>query len=328
MGDVARVFHVENDNIKLRICELGASLLSCKVRVGDGFVEVLRGEPDPASRTQTLPYYNAIIGRCANRIANSCYEYNGQVIHLEPNEGNNHLHGASAGLHRASWQGERLGEDTLVLRYSSPSGASGYPGNLSVAVRYRLLECRIEITMLAEVDEPSPVNLTHHNYFNLSPEAETVLEHKLQINASSFTPVDSAQIPTGEIQSLDRHPMDLRQRRLLKDVLEALPAGLDDNFVLNRQEDQPAAVLQSPDKTLSLKLFTDLPGLQVYTCNQEEALSDGTVLPKHFAVCLEPQYFPDAVNHANFDSPLLQPGEQYKHFIRYDFSTGEDVCST
>lgn len=326
MSVQTRIFQLENETIKLTLCEHGASLLSLKVRAGDRFREVLKGESVSGNRARNPHYYNAIIGRCANRIANARYLNGGQEIRLEANEGDHHLHGASSGLHRALWQGEFCGDNSVVFRYTSPAGTAGYPGNLNLLVCYKLLENNVEITLQAETDEISPVNLTHHNYFNLSPDVPDVLDHRLQINASRYTPVNPELIPTGEIASLDNHPLDLRQSRFIRDVLEDCPAGLDDNFVLDYQQ-QPAAILQCPDQELTLNLFTDLPGLQVYSCNQEERLFDGSVLPKHFAICLEPQFFPDAVNHENFDSPLLKPGEKYEHVIRYEFLAREDLCS-
>lgn len=324
MSHQPRVFQLENENVELLLSESGASLLSCRVRAEGSFQEVLRGERDPELRAKSLPYYNAIIGRSANRIGKSRYEYKGQVIRLEPNEGQNHLHGASSGLHLVNWMGEKADENSVDFSYISPSGTAGYPGNLSLKVSYILLDKGLEIKMTASSDEVTPVNLTHHNYFNLCPEASTILEQKLRVNASHYTPTDRELIPTGEIASLDGHALDLRRPRTLADILSGLPEGLDHNYVLDSKD--PAAILERQDGSLALSLYTDLPGLQIYSCNQAERLADGQILPVHFALCLEPQFFPDAVNHKNFPSPLLKPGEVYQHFIRYQFHTTEDLC--
>lgn len=316
----AQMFQLKNNMVTLSLSELGASLLSCQLRTADGFREVLRGESDPAARLNNPPYYNAIIGRVANRVGHARYVSGGQTVLLEANEGPHHLHGASSGLHRVIWQGEHVSDGEVLFRYCSPAGTAGYPGNLKLEVRYKLLADGVEIVLEADTDAVTPVSLTHHNYFNLCPDADTVLDHRLQVNAEAYTPSDEALIPTGEIASVRGSALDLRRSRTLADILSRLPAGLDHNYVLNTNSEDAAALLMSPDGSLSLSLFTDLPGLQIYSCNQSELLADGRSLPKHFALCLEPQFFPDAVNHTHFQNTLLEPDEHYRHFIRYAFA--------
>jgi aldose 1-epimerase len=260
----------------------------------------------------------AIVGRVANRIANARFTLDGVEYRLIANHGSNHLHGLFG---KSAWQARPLPlteEATAVeLTYFSKAGESGFPGNLTARVVYTLTgknELRLEFT--ATTDQATPVNLTSHAYFNLAG-GGTVLDHLLWLAASHYTPVDDGMIPTGEIVPVRGTPFDFTQPTRIGARIEQLkprPGGYDHNVVLDGGGGklQLAARVRDPVSGRSLEVHTTEPGLQVFTANHLQ----------HAGLCLEAQHFPDSVNHPQFPSTILRPGDAFQSTTIFRFGAG------
>lgn len=267
------------------------------------------------------PYFGALVGRYANRIAGGRFVLDGEAVQLAVNEGANQLHGGPRGFDRFVWDGAIDG-DTLVLRRVSPAGEQGFPGTLSVEVRYRLDdETSLSMVCTARTDAPTVVNLTQHSYFNLAGQGD-VLDHQLLIAARGFTPIDAQSIPLGTVVPVSGTVFDFTAARRIGERIDTDDAqlrcgrGYDHNFVLDGGP--LAARVLEPRSGRVLELSTDQPGLQFYSGN----FLDGSLgFAYRAGLCLEPQRFPNAPNVAAFPSAVLRPGETYQHTSRYRFLT-------
>jgi len=276
------------------------------------------------------PYFGAIAGRFANRIAHSRFLLDGRTHQLETNEAGRHsLHGGIRGFGTRPWQLEGADVQAVRLRLVSPDGDGGYPGRLDTTCTYRLLEPAIlRLEILATSDAPTLVNLAHHSYFNLAlgpePTVPSVLDHLLSVNAAFYTPVDAELIPTGEIRSVAGTPYDFRMARPLRN---AANVAYDVNFVLADIPDPIsglalAARLRAPSGGLGLAVHTSEPGLQVYDGAKLAipcAGLGGAQYGSHAGLCLEPQRFPDSPNRRHFTAARLAPGETYRQTTEYRF---------
>jgi aldose 1-epimerase len=282
-------------------------------------------------------YFGALIGRYGNRIANARFTLDGVAHLLDINNGANHLHGGTQGFHRVLWQAETFATPLsagLILSHTSPDGDMGYPGNLEVTVIYELRsDNELRIAFHAITDQATPVNLTNHAYFNLAGEGD-ILGHEIMIAADGYTPIDSAQIPLGELSPVAGTPFDFRTARAIGARIgednQQLRNGLgyDHNWVLNKSAPRAlelAARLRDPGSGRVLEVWTQEPGLQFYSGN----FLDGRLSGKgrsyacRSGICLEPQHFPDSPNQPSFPSTILRPGEEYSTVMGYRFTTGQ-----
>lgn len=278
--------------------------------------------------------YGALIGRYGNRIANGQFQLDGQSYQLPQNNNGHCLHGGPKGYHAVTWDARQLDGQSVELTYLSPDGEAGFPGNLKVKVIYRLTDDNaIDIQYEATTDKPTIVNLTNHSYFNLSGvPGSTITDHKIQINADTYVPVDETLIPTGKIETVEGTPMDLRQLVTVGDHIDddfaqlRYGGGYDHNWVLNTKGDlnTPAAKVVSEKSGIVMEVFTNEPGLQFYAGNSMSEAGDkgklGVVYPRRGALCLETQHYPDSPNQKSFPSVVLQPGETYQSRCIYKFS--------
>lgn len=272
-------------------------------------------------------YLGATVGRCANRIAGAQLELNGKLWHLTANEGTNQLHSGFCGLHQKDWSYEQTAENTVTLRTVSPHEEDGFPGTLEVAVTYTLSGGALSIGYEAVADRDTVVNLTNHAYFNLAGhDGGAVTDHVLTVYADHYTPCGAGTIPTGEVRSVVGTALDLRSGAALGERLSAAELaeyhGYDHNFVLNGA---CAARLFCPRSGIAMTVETTLPGLQVYTAGflTVRQGKGGCVYDRRHGVCLETQFWPDAVHHADFPSPVLRAGEVYRHKTVYRFTKKE-----
>lgn len=284
---------------------------------------------------QRHPYFGAIVGRYAGRIANGRCSIDGSEIILTTNNGGNHLHGGVEGFDRALWSAGFAEEAArLTLSYVSPDGDEGYPGTLSVEVTYTLTEDALEIEYTATTDEPTIVNLTQHSYFNLSGQADAdVLGHELRIRGDAILELDPDSIPTGALLPVAGTPFDFRESKRLGQDIDAADAqlelarGYDHNWVLSQASGEPAVVLSEPVSGRRLEVYTTQPGIQVYTANYLDGSIEGKrgqVYRKHAGIALETQHFPDSPNHPNFPSAVLRPGETFKSRTVYRFQAPDN----
>lgn len=280
-------------------------------------------------------FFGAVIGRYANRIAGASFSQNGKVYRLPPNEPSGAtLHGGN-GFDRKLWTVAECrdgDQPSLCLRYHSADGEEGFPGALDAEVTYTLTsDCALEICYRARADQDTPINLTNHSYFNLSGDpSKLILSHRLEINGAYYTPTIPEGIPTGEICPVAGTPLDFTSMKPIgQDIASNAPQivqskGYDHNFVLNPGEGiRHAAKVYDPQSGRSMEVFTDKPGMQLYTANYLDGTDvgkGGVHLDQYSALCLETQYFPDSVHHSNFPSPFYRAGEQYRFTTRYRFS--------
>jgi aldose 1-epimerase len=317
-----------------------------------GFDELAPYE-DPAKN----PFFGATIGRVAFRITEGKFTLDGRAYQLTLNIPPHHLHGGTRGLSRVVWKAEPLhaADPAVRLSYASPDGDQGYPGNLQVAVVYTLTaasELKIEYT--ATTDRPTPVNLTHHGYFNLAGAGSgTVLGHVLQLAAERYTPLDDKRIPTGEVATVEGTPLDFRRPTPIGARLGASPEvanGYDLSYPLTERGQEPfpeehvpvgqgsgpekvpdtlsrslrhAATLSEPTSGRVMEVWTTQPAIVLYTGNYLDGRvrgKRGSVYGKHAGVCLETAHLPDSVNQPKFPSIILRPGQTYRHTCVYRFS--------
>ena len=308
------------------ILPYGATLQSLWVPGRDGrLYDVVLGYESEEEYRLHDGYLGAVVGRCANRIAGAAFSLDGTDYPLAANEGDNQLHGGPHGLHQKVWAWQQTAENAVTLSTVSPDGEGGWPGTLQVAVTYMLDGGALTIGYEAVSDRDTLCNLTNHAYFNLAGQGSgTIADHTLAVNASHYTPCGAGTIPTGEIRTVDGTALDLRQGAALDDRLGAAElaeySGYDHNFVLDNGG--AAAVLYCGESGIEMTVDTTLPGLQIYTAGflTERQGKVGAVYNKNHGVCLETQFWPDAVHHENFPSPVLRAGEVYRHRTVYRFT--------
>ena len=272
-------------------------------------------------------YLGAVVGRVANRIGGARFSLNGIEYLLAANNGPNHLHGGIKGFDKFVWDAEETSEGLRFSR-TSPDGEEGYPGTLEVAVTV-LFNDRNELSVHYEAssDADTAVNLTNHSYFSLDG-SDSVLGHALKVYADAFTENDENTLPTGKIINVKGTPFDFTEPKEIgcdigrDDGQLRICGGYDHNFILRSGPVMhPAAELYAPESGIGLAVSTTKPGMQVYTANFLEGAygKGGRICGRRSAVCLETQYFPDALNHSEFPSPILRKGEKYDHTTVYRF---------
>jgi aldose 1-epimerase len=307
----------------------GATLVSLEVPDRTGKAgDIVLGYEALEGYLKNSPYFGSIVGRYGNRISKGKFVLDGVTYKLAANNGENHLHGGIKGFDKVVWKAEPLREPgSVAVRfiYLSRDGEEGYPGNLAVAVVYSLSnDNELKISYEATTDKATPVNLTHHSYFNLAGEGD-VTGHELMINADAYTPVDSALIPTGEIRPVKDTPFDFTSPHTVGERIAMVEGGYDHNFVLRSGGETPslAARVVDPKSGRTMEIRTTEPGLQFYSGN----FLDGTIRGKcgrvysmYSGLCLETQHFPDSPNKPDFPSTILRPGQIYKTLTIHKFS--------
>ncbi|MEB2783031.1 aldose epimerase family protein [Algoriphagus persicinus] len=330
-------YEIKNaSGMKMKVTNFGARVTNLWVPDKDGnLVDVVLGfETLDGYLESSEKYFGAAIGRYGNRIADGKFTLDGEEYTLPTNNNGQTLHGGPGGLDYVIWNVEKSGENGLIFNYTSPDGEEGFPGELKIKMIYTLTdENEFKITYEAETDKATPVNLTHHSFFNLNGAGNgTVLNHMLQLNASEYTPVNDVLIPTGEIVSVKETPFDFTEPTTIgariDEVNEQLKfgGGYDHNWVLDKagRSLTQAAVISSPQTGIEMEVWTTEPAIQFYSGN----FLDGTITGKgdkvyelRSAFCLETQHYPDSPNQPNFPSTVLKPGEKYEQTCIYKFGT-------
>jgi aldose 1-epimerase len=300
------------------------------------FADVALGFDTLAPYLKDSPYFGALIGRYGNRIGKGRFTLDGKRYQLALNDGGNHLHGGAPGFDKVLWRAAVEG-GKLVLRYRSLDGEQGYPGNLDATVTYCLTEDNeIVVRFHATSDQPTPVNLTQHSYFNLRGtglDDGDILQHEIVIEADRFVPIDARSIPLGPLVPVTGTPFDFRQPRPIGERIGQPDkqlrhgSGYDHCWMLNRGAGNPAlqrAVhVREPDTGRVLELYTQEPGVQFYSGN----FLDGSLTGKggrsyacRSGFCIEPQHFPDSPNRSAYPDTILRPGATYATESRFKFS--------
>lgn len=268
-----------------------------------------------------------MIGRFGNRIAKGEFSLDGVNYNLEINHPPNHLHGGFKGFDRKIWKAKVFEEENNVgveLTYLSVDGEGGYPGNLKVKVIYSLTNNNeFIIEYFAETDKATPINLTHHSYFNLSDEP-TILNHQLQLNCEEINEVNSELIPTGKMLSVENTPFDFRKIKEINKDFQQLENGYDNNYSLNNEAGEFIKAGELYDRSTGrlMEIFTTEVGIQLYTGKFIPVLTvdDKEKFGAFSGVALETQHYPDSPNHPNFPNTILRPEEKYHQKTVYKFS--------
>ena len=311
-GTPVRRWTLERASTRVRVLTYGAVVQSVAVPGRDGTrAEVALGLPDvKAYETHTGPYYGAVVGRYANRIAGGSFVLDGRTHRVTRNEGRNTLHGGGRGFDKRVWGAEEV-PDGVRLSLVAEDGEEGFPGRLEVSVTYTLDgDGALRIAYRATTDAPTVVNLTNHTYWNLAgADSGSALGHELRLAAGHVTPGDEESIPTGEFLPVAGTRFDFREPK-------PVGPGYDVNYALDEAGGQPAAELYDPGSGRLLTVRTTEPGLQLYTADH----FDGDPFVPCAGIALETQHFPDAPNRPGFPSTVLRPGEEFASTTVYGFS--------
>lgn len=321
-----RVITLKNSHgTTAEILNFGARLKSLFIPSKLGLQNVVLGYRSPSDYL-TDPYYTgATTGRYANRIRNACFGWFDEKVSLDANEGRHHLHGGTRGFDRQFWQVKKATEQSVTLGYHSPDRDQGYAGAIDVSVTYELNDDNsLTILHTAHASKPTLIGLSNHSYFNLHQGHGHAHDQKLQVLADTFLPVTSDKIPTGEIKHVEGTAFDFRASRALSELTPACAdqptalAGFDHTLVKRSTGNKPslAAELRSDISGIGMKLFTSYPGVHLYGGQHLRR-----PFSSHAGICLEPQYFPDAPNHAHFATPSAGADQIYEEVIRLVFHT-------
>ncbi len=324
--DVLQITLTGPDGVEMRVLTWGAVIRDLIVPLADGSQRVVLGLNSVEDYIAHSPYFGAIVGRCANRIGGARFTLNGEMYRLDANEGANQLHGGTMGFGTRLWSVIAQSSSSVTLSLVSEDGDMGYPGRLVATCTYTLLpSATVRIELQATCDQPTPVNLTTHGYFNLDGSAD-ILSHHLMIAGDYITPTRSDLIPTGEIKRVGGTNYDFTSLRPIG-AAEFMHEHIlyDTNYVLRGPYGvlRQAATLKSLRNGLTMELWTTEPGVQFYAghlLNVPVSGLDGAHYGRHAGLCLEPQRFPDSPNNAHFPRSVLEPGQISQQVSELRFS--------
>lgn len=334
--DSTALYVITNHNgMEACFTNFGARLVSLCVPGADGKLrDVVLGFGDIKTYTSNSTSFGALVGPYANRIARGHFSLDGVDYNLEINNGVNCIHSGSRGWRHSCFKFISQSENSLTFGITKPAGQFGLPGDVNLSVTYTLTDDnKFDIVYEASTTAPTVLSITNHTFFNLSGDYQkTVLEDVLSVDADRITPVDETMIPTGEYLPVEGTPFDFRTPKLIgadinaNDVQLALADGYDHNFVLNHPGDDSvvAASFYCPASGIRMDVYTDQPGIQVFTANAPNptaVFKDGKLQTARAALCLETQHFPDSPNHPQFPTTVLRPGEKFFSHTAYGFTT-------
>lgn len=339
-GKEVTKYILENKNgLKLVLSDLGADILSIYVPDRDGVLEdISLGFDDVAGYETNKPAFGAVIGRFANRIAGAKFTLNGKTYELDDNDKTNCLHGGFTRYEHKIYKTEcnsEDGSDKVSFSRISPDMEQGFPGELSLTVTYTLNDANeVRIEYRATSDSDTIINLTNHNYFNIGKGGHKCLDvrkQQMKLFADEYTPVNEILIPTGEMRSVEGTALDFREMQVIGERIgedtpdEKTVSGYDHNFVLRNQTGTigHAATYQDTKVGRRMEVFTDCPGIQVYSAATLAPTQgkDGMMYGPFAGICFETQNYPNAVNQEGFPSAVLKAGEEYKRTTVFRFST-------
>ncbi len=321
--------------MSVTIMDWGATIISMKVPVaGEGKREVLLGVKDPEMWSSQTCYFNATIGRFANRIAGSEFEIDGRKYTF--NSGAQHcLHGGVDGFDKRRFTLTSQSDSSLTYTLHSPDGDMGFPGNFDLTVVYTLNEeNELHIDYVGKCDQKCYACITNHAYFNLNGHNSSVLNHTVKMDVEEFLPLDDTSIPTGEVRKVAGGAFDFREEKTLgrdfrKDPQMTAALGYDHPFLIKGDIKKAFIKVSSDDRKLSMEVFSDYPAFQMYTGNyvnqgdsRIEARDDGQIYKDQSAVCIEPEYYPDCPHLPQFAevNPMVTPEKPLVKSIIYRFS--------
>lgn len=330
---IVRLYTISDSEMSVQLTNFGARIVSIMAPDRQGKIQdvVLGYHYFAQYLSHPKGYLGATVGRYANRIAGGEFTLNGVTYHVPTNNNGNALHGGTLGFSSKVWKAHIRGKQSVEFTLLSPDGDMGFPGDLTVHVRYTLEVNKLRIDYEATTTKPTVINLTNHSYFNLAGEGSgPILDQDLRINSSAFTPIDSKLIPTGDIHSVANTPFDFRkltpigERIQTNDQQLQYAGGYDQNFVLEGAEGnlKEAAFAVDPQSGRTLTVLTTQPGLQFYSGNSLDGSVtgySGKPYNKYAGFCLETQHFPDSPNHPAFPETILRPGQKMRSTTVFTF---------
>ena len=332
-GKKVKLFTLSNKNgITVQLTNYGAYLVSILTPDKDGtYADVLMGYNSMDGFLRDNAFMGCLVGPVANRITKGKFNLDGKEYTLFTGKGKSHLHSTPDGFHKEVFDAQQI-NNKVIMTLKVPDMKTGFPGNKIVTAIYELLPndvLRLTFTLIS--DKKTLCNMTNHAYFNLTgDESKSILDHKLMVNSGSITLLNQEQNPTGEIKSVENTPFDFRELTLIGKRIDEddeqlhFGKGYDENFILskNKGEFGLAVHLSETKSKRFLKIYTNQPAIQVYTSNYQNSSAVGKSGKFHKLRCsiaLEPQKFPDAPNHPDFPSIIIEPGEVYEHISEYVF---------
>lgn len=332
-GTSVEIYTLKSAAVVMQVMTYGARVVTVETKDRNGgTANIALGHPNLEDyRKPREPYFGAVPGRYANRIAHGRFTLDGNTYQIPLNNGPNALHGGPDGFASRNWTGKEI-PSGVEFSLVSPDGDQGFPGTLTAHVRYTLRDNRVAIQYSATTDKPTVINLTNHTYFNLTGDGSgTILGEEIRIDADRFTPVDATMIPTGELAPVAGTPFDFTSPHAIGERINANDSqlkdamGYDHNFVLRGAMGQlhPVAEVYDPASGRVLKVETTEPGVQFYSGNHLDGTFTsraGTKYEMRTGFCLETQHYPDSPNHANFPSTVLRPGETFQSETTWTFT--------
>ena len=334
-GKEVSLFILTNNNgLEMSVTNYGAKIVSLHVPDRNGtLIDVVLGHDTIDEYLSSKePYFGAVCGRVANRIANGRFTLDGKEYRLAVNNGPNHLHGGLKAFNAVVWDAQQPDEQTIELTYVSPDGEEGYPGTLTTRITYKLTDDNaVETYYEAQTDQATILNLTNHSYFNLSGAGDPYIgDHQLVINADAYLPTDETAIPCGDAEPVEGTPLDFRTPHAIGERIEndfqqlIFGKGYDHTFILNRNDGGLSfcAKAVSPKTGIAMDVLTTEPGVQLYTGNYmtgEFTAKNGHRYPMRAAFCLETQHFPDSINRPQYPTVILRTGETFQSQTNFKF---------
>ena len=338
-GKQVSLYTMHNGDVTMQVTNYGARVVALWTPDRKGnFEDITLGYDhiDKYLDNQGERYLGAVVGRCANRIADGRFSLNDSVYQLVRNDGTNTLHGGALGTDRVVWDVLSANDSAMVMHVVLPDGQDGFPGNLDITMTYTLTKKNeFRIDYKATTDKPTLCNLSNHTFFNLKGEGNDVLGQMLEINGNWILPVDEHLIPAGTFMSVNNTPFDFKEPHAIGERIDAdhiqlrMGHGYDHSWIINGYKEgqmMKAATLFDPDSRRELEVYTDQLGLQFYSGNFFDGKAQGKWGPHVYrgAIALEAQNFPDAINQDNLViKPVLNPGEEYTQTCIYKFSVGK-----
>ena len=336
-GEEAFLYTLTNEyGMTIKVTNYGATLCSLCLQDKDFIVrDVVLGYNDVSGYDKkTGTYFGATVGRNANRIANASFSLDGKAYQLEKNNGNHNLHSGTDGFSYRLWEEKKITDDSVTFLLHSPDGDQGYPNAVDVELTYVLNDNRVSVVYSANAERKVLLNMTNHSYFNLDGHQRgTILDHQMWIDSDAFVESDKELIPTGRIIDVENTPMDFRNRKKIGsnffDDYEQLNNGngYDHCWVLNNNHYlEKVALIHSENSGITMEVFTDMPGIQIYTGNfiDNEAGKEGVIYQKNQGVCFETQYFPNAINVPEFEIATVDDNMSYFSVTMFKFEINHE----
>ncbi len=321
-GEHTSLYTIRQGRLTASVTDYGANLVALTV---DG-VDILLGFADASGYTDSTCYIGAVVGRNANRIQGASFLLNGKTVSLNPNEKTNNLHSGPDCWHLRVWKVDSLTENAISLSIDSPHGDQGFPGNAHITVTYCLEDNGLHVIYDGICDQDTVFNPTQHAYFNLAghDRPEKAMDQVLTLPTAHFTPADAESIPTGEVRSVEGTPMDFRTPKAIGRDIDVdydalnLQGGFDHNWTV---EADPCAILTDPESGRTMTVHTDCPGIQFYAGNYMtgEVGKGGVIYAKRTGICLETQFWPNALNIPGWAKPITKAGEKFHSETVYRF---------